>query len=136
MILRGPTESKISRKIKWQDRRATEKKNEMLINMSEHISTYTMAKLAEALGGQNSMSKPSQQLPTTKHRCLMITLVFKYKLVKEKRSAVQNALSRESQKVLILPAVGSLREQFWGAFTKRFIRGFDEGWNASFHPED
>lgn len=30
------------------------------------IDTYTVAKLREALGGENSMSKPSQQLLTTK----------------------------------------------------------------------
>lgn len=39
----------------------------MLIIKSEHIGTYTMAKLREALGGENSMSKPCQQLPATKH---------------------------------------------------------------------
>lgn len=39
----------------------------MLISMSEHIGTYTMAKLTEALGGESSMSEPRQQLPATKH---------------------------------------------------------------------
>lgn len=43
------------------------RKNDVLIIKSEHISTYTMAKLTEALEGENSMSKASQQLPTTKH---------------------------------------------------------------------
>lgn len=49
-------------------KRAHEKrKNDVLIIKSVHISTYTMAKLTEALEGENSMSKASQQLPTTKH---------------------------------------------------------------------
>lgn len=39
----------------------------MLIIKSEHICTYTMAKLTEALGGESSMSEPCQQLPATKH---------------------------------------------------------------------
>lgn len=37
-------------------------KNEMLIITIQHVGTYTMAKLTEALGGENSMSEPSQQL--------------------------------------------------------------------------
>lgn len=53
---------------KKKAKRAHEKrKNDVLIIKSEHISTYTMAKLTEALEGENSMSKASQQLPTTKH---------------------------------------------------------------------
>lgn len=39
----------------------------MLIIKNEHIGTYTMAKLTEALGGENSNSEPSQQLPATKN---------------------------------------------------------------------
>lgn len=39
-------------------------KNEMLIIKSEYVGTYTMAELREALGGERSMSEPSQQLPT------------------------------------------------------------------------
>lgn len=34
----------------------------MVIITSQHVGTYTMAKLTEALGGENSVSEPSQQL--------------------------------------------------------------------------
>lgn len=39
----------------------------MLIIKSERTGTYTMAKLTDALGGENSMSEPRWQLPATKH---------------------------------------------------------------------
>lgn len=53
-----------------------------------------MAKLIEALEGENSISKPNQQLLNTLRRCLMASLAFKHKLVKGSK---QSTLSRESQ---------------------------------------
>lgn len=60
----GSAENKVSAKT---DVQMKIRKNEMLIIKSEYIGTYTMAKLTEALRGENSMSESSQQLPTTKH---------------------------------------------------------------------
>lgn len=45
------------------DMQITMRRNEKFIIKT----TYTMAKLTEALRGQNSMSEPRQQLPATKH---------------------------------------------------------------------
>lgn len=93
--------------------RAGRRKNEMLIIRSKRAGTYTMAELTEALGGENSMSKPSQQLLNTLRRCLIASLAFKHKLVK---GSAQSTLSRESQSLDY-----SHREPLW---TKQIIKIF------------
>ncbi len=44
-----------------------QKRNKVVFIKTEHTGTYTMAKLTEALEGENSMSEPGQQLAATKH---------------------------------------------------------------------
>lgn len=82
-----PKKNRISRKKEVSaktDVQIKMRRNEMLIIKSEHIGTYTMAKLTEALRGRQQHVRATPTITSNKtHRCLMIVRLFKHTLTND-----------------------------------------------------
>lgn len=100
-----------------------QKQNEMLIIKSEHIGTYTMAKLTEALRRREQHVRATPTITSDKtRRCLMIVLLFKTHTPMAP-TFTQTPSTRVIHTVnSILHAVSPLAEQFRAATAKRFIK--------------
>lgn len=102
-----------------------QKQSEMLIIMSEHIGTYTMAKLTEALRRREHHVRATQTITSDKtRRCLMIVLLFKTHTLTNGTHIRTNTLNKSRTHTVnsFLHAVSPLAEQFWAATAKQFIK--------------